>query len=465
MKQAMRSALCEFYRNFMLNGFFPIRMSARMFFVTLGLGLCGLILFGWTVAHTMGGSQRAGFFGKVAVQLSLIPDGIRDIATARHFAEVNGNYVRQKAGFERMMPNAEGATDSGILLPRYSPDAGHFVVDLVSEETGKVWHRFDPHSPLLGFEFPAFGFEAGMAGSRARYRPIHPYLTEDGGLLFASNSPLIRVDACANVLWSIPGVFHHSIEMDAHGNFWAPRLLQTPSRRADAMAMEESELVQISPSGKVLTRIPLYDIFARNDMQVFVDGRPTHEDPYHINDIQPVLTSGPFWQKDDLFVSLRHLSMVLLYRPSTGRVIWHREGPWLAQHDVNIVDDNRISIFDNHVSLGFSPSQVDGTNRMAILDFRTNAVSYDYDAAFKRHAIKTVSGGRATILPGGDVLVDENNGGRLMRVAPDGALRWQYIHAKPDLTRINSTWSRYLDSATFGGAMKNAREAKCPVAN
>ena len=57
---------------------------------------------------------------------------------------------------------------------------------------------------------------------------------------------------------------------------------------------------------------------------------------------------GPYWRKGDLFLSLRSPSTVMLYRPATNKVIWRKDGPWSKQHDVDILDDHRISIFNNN---------------------------------------------------------------------------------------------------------------------
>jgi hypothetical protein len=74
-----------------------------------------------------------------------------------------------------------------------------------------------------------------------------------------------------------------------------------------------------------------------------------NDDPTHLNDIQPVLADGPYWKKGDLFVSLRNISSIMLYRPSTDQIVWMKRGPWLSQHDVDILDDHRISVYDNNV--------------------------------------------------------------------------------------------------------------------
>ena len=64
------------------------------------------------------------------------------------------------------------------------------------------------------------------------------------------------------------------------------------------------------------------------------------DDPVHLNDIQPVNENGIFWNVGDVFLSIRNLSLVLLYRPSTNEILWHSQAPWLYQHDINILDDH-----------------------------------------------------------------------------------------------------------------------------
>ena len=38
-------------------------------------------------------------------------------------------------------------------------------------------------------------------------------------------------------------------------------------------------------------------------------------------------------------MSLRNISMVFLYRPSNNKVLWYRQGPWVFQHDVDVIWD------------------------------------------------------------------------------------------------------------------------------
>ena len=76
-------------------------------------------------------------------------------------------------------------------------------------------------------------------------------------------------------------------------------------------------------------------------------------DPIHLNDIQPVLYDGKFWKKGDLFISIRNISMIFLYRPETNKIIKILENEnMLNQHDVDIINENSISFFNNNYLYG-----------------------------------------------------------------------------------------------------------------
>ena len=54
------------------------------------------------------------------------------------------------------------------------------------------------------------------------------------------------------------------------------------------------------------------------------------KDPIHLNDIQPVNFNGDYWEKGDVFLSLRNQSMIVLYRPSTNQIVWKTQGPFIS---------------------------------------------------------------------------------------------------------------------------------------
>ena len=74
---------------------------------------------------------------------------------------------------------------------------------------------------------------------------------------------------------------------------------------------------------------------------------PNSNDPLHINDIEIARESNGFWERGDLVFSARAPDLVFIFRPSTGKVVWQKRGPWLRQHDPDFLEDGRISVFGN----------------------------------------------------------------------------------------------------------------------
>ena len=45
------------------------------------------------------------------------------------------------------------------------------------------------------------------------------------------------------------------------------------------------------------------------------------KDPLHLNDIEPVLYDGNYMKKGDLLLSVRNISLIILYRPSNNKIL------------------------------------------------------------------------------------------------------------------------------------------------
>jgi hypothetical protein len=180
-----------------------------------------------------------------------------------------------------------------------------------------------------------------------------------------------------------------------------------------------------------------------------------------LNDIEPALVDGKFWKAGDLFLSFRNFSGLMLFRPATGRVLWFRQGLTLAQHDIQILDDHRISVFDNNARAGWPISVVEGSNRIMFYDFTNDKMSHPFDAALAKEKVATPVQGRQIILSNGDAVIEETEHGRILRLASDGTVRWRYISAKAEGTRTKLGWSRYLERALGQSSVDNAVKGNC----
>ena len=419
--------------------------------VLLALAAAGTVVFGALVEHAatrMARNFDNGRFpglGHVAVRIAWIPKSLHHLLFGPHPAEARRQRFDGQAGlgFADAADVPRGYLALARALPKPTLDepqgwtALYELIDLSRRQTVHVWQL----PPL-----PAGGF------------PV--YLLPDGSLMIPVRRSVMRVGACSNVEWrkELELQVHHSIERDADGNFWTPA-------RSDRhrLVQQEDELLKLSPAGDVLARISLTDVLVRSGYRhLFYGMRDYRSDPLYVNDVEPVLRDGPFWRRGDLFVSLRTNSVVLLYRPATDEVVWLRQGPWLHQHDVDVVGDSEISVFSNNSARSRDGKRlVLGANEVYVYDFATGEARSPWREAMRRHDVRTETMGGAALFDDGGLMVEENNYGRVLRLSADGTLRWSYVHRASDGRVYRLGWSRYLDADYGAEVMRSVAAAGC----
>lgn len=425
------------------------------------LGLVVMIAFGASVLRPPSTAWlRSGILG-----LADVPDMIgrsfhRASALPRPYA--GGKLPRTPQGLVRN----PAFTDPGyLLLTAFDEGLKRPVVRLMRLSDGAIVRQYAPDIAAINRQsrFTSALIDLRRDRNVTLNLMMHPLLMPDGGLVIHDSSPLARVDACGHVAWAIDGIFHHSVERDATGNIWASFRLPHAQVPDVGPQFNDEGFMEVSPAGKQLFVARIADVLDANGLGYLWRSHPYTDDPFHLNDVQPILSTGPYWQKGDLLLSLRNVSTILLYRPSTGKVLWSKTGPWAMQHDVSVVDDHRISVFDNHWRIAAPEGEVDGTNRVAVYDFKTGATTFPMDKVMTALDIDTRAQGRATPLPGGDFMIEETERGRVLRAAPDGTVRWTYTSATPDGKRLQLRWSRYLDPAETLDAITQTKGVTCPT--
>lgn len=342
-----------------------------------------------------------------------------------------------------------GAAKGAVILSRYDGDAKRGGVELLDIATGKVVQAWRPDIGALHArsKLPAETVNLKRDFAARRYVLHHPYAFEDGSLLFhGMGSPLVRIDACSRIMWTLDGDFHHSIEPDADGDFWTAENLHPPTIPNVDAAFEDNAVTRFSADGAVLFRKSVGQILIDNGFRHLIYSHETYEpDPIHLNDVQPVPGDGPFWKKGDLFLSLRHLSMVALYRPSTNEIVWSRQGPWMMQHDVDIISDHEIAVFNNEAMATPHGPKTLGASTITVYDFAADTTREPFRAGFETHQIRTETAGLFRFLPDGSVMVEEHDYGRLLAMNADGTLRWSFVNRAPKDGRVFQLgWSRAL---------------------
>jgi hypothetical protein len=156
--------------------------------------------------------------------------------------------------------------------------------------------------------------------------------------------------------------------------------------------------------------------------------------------------------------------MILLYRPSTNKIIWTGTGPFFHQHDVDILDDHRISIFNNNSKDFVDGDVVDGHNEVIIYDFKTDQYSPYLKDILIENDVRTITGGQSQVLPSGDLFVEESGYGRTLYFNADGSLRWTHVNRAKNGNVFLVAWSRILyleeDVQTVNNFLDNKETCK-----
>ncbi|AHE51800.1 arylsulfotransferase family protein [Sphingomonas sanxanigenens] len=431
----------------------PFRIVALLAIAALVI----LIWFSWMARYPSG----HGRIGAVALELSDVPNTIQRVFKPDN-APVTTPQQKLPTGFRRN--TRQPYVDKGhVLVSHYSAEAGRYVVRLMRLDDGRILHEYRPDAEemIRRSKMKTALVDLPRDRNASRNRLLHPLLMADGGLILQHGSPLFRVDACGRVLWTIDGVFHHSLERGLDRDLWAAYTFPQPRERHVRRTFRDDAIAHVSEDGRMLGRTRIAEILDANGLGHLWRSRPYTDDPFHLNDVEPVRHDSAFWKRGDLFLSMRNLSLVMLYRPSTNRILWWRDRPFSFQHDINVLDDGRISIFDNHASAGAPGNTPLGPNRVLVYDFRTDRFEQPFARAMTREKIQTSWQGRATPLPdNGDMMVEETVGGRLLRIAPDGTVRWRYVAADAKGDRYMLGWSRYLGDTDAQGIAR-AQGARC----
>ena len=417
------------------------------------------------------------FFGslvlrsKTAKTIAMIPSNVKQLLfkSDDDFVRGDKNSFKNKSG---LIKNSkfENSSRGFILLSKYDHDEKRSFVELINIDKNNVIHTWKPNIKKINSltNLPDNFINVERDNSPNRYRMFHPYLSFDGSLITHSESPLIKINVCSKLEWIIDGGFHHSNEKDHEGNIWVPSWsfpIKTKWVNLDINENDisknmnffhDDEIVKISTDGKILFKKTVISILRENGLEKLIFPIGKNKDPLHLNDIQPVIKDTEYWKRGDVFVSLRNISMVFLYRPSENKIIWYKQEPWVFQHDVDVISDSEISIFDNNLE-NFTKSRVDGSSSIVIFDFKTNEIRRPFDKAFIENNIYTPTGGLHTLLENGDVFAELTDTGRLIRIDKKGNIKWEYINRASNNKIYLLNWSRYYENLDekFLNSIKN----------
>lgn len=299
-------------------------------------------------------------------------------------------------------------------------------------------------------------------------RIINPIYLEDGSLIYnfyyRADPGLIKLNPEGEMVWSNDSlVVHHGMNLNADGDIWA--CTKAKSRASGLYSIGGKDIFYNDyritkydgDSGNILFDKSVTQILEENDLSNYLLKTSNVKDPIHLNDVQPALKTTTYFNEDDVFISLRSMSIVLHYRPATNELIELIEGPFINQHDVDIINDSTLTIFNNNTFVDINRKGVDPKSDTASFvyagDFYSNIIQYDLatknisfvaDSTFRANQIFTKNEGLSEFLGDNTFFVEEQNPGLLWVIRNDSVIYKNVLKSQHEGHHHLPNWTRVV---------------------
>ncbi|MBN2162263.1 MAG: hypothetical protein JXR25_04115 [Pontiellaceae bacterium] len=259
---------------------------------------------------------------------------------------------------------------------------------------------------------------------------------------------LAKIDAQSNVIWTFDERTAGTFLVQDNGKIkvLVKTIGTTPVPRLPQMVCPyiQDEIVTLSTSGEVLSRINLLDsVVSKLDEKslcrlppgglrgilgcVSVD-RVNEALARKIADVEA----------GDMLVSMQNAGFVVVVDSATGKINWLTGGPWQQQSGAKVNDSGNIVIFDTdgQRSRGFASAVIE-------IDPLAKKVVRLY-IGDKSEPLNSRRWGDLHVLPNQNVLVTESAAGTVLELSPENQVVWKWINpvrAGKNDTFIPCVWS------------------------
>ncbi len=418
--------------------------------------------------YYIGGNKYPNLF-KVAVFFAEIPSVTKKIIRSEFLNPNKPGTLVKHSKKNRITIFLDNKRTGLLILPRYDHSLSRSIIDILDLSDFSVLHsyklNFSKFYNLVknNKEFPKLKID----DSPIRFEYRHPLLLDDGSIIADSDySPLFKIDFCSKLVWvNDEEAFHHSKMLDHEKNIWINGQLKPYSKYISANNnpnFSDDAIIKINPDGKILFKKSVIEILLENKLWGSYDlsmtkKRVDYYDFIHLNDIEPVFFDSKFWKKGDLFLSLRNQSSIMHYRPRTNKVINYLKGPFSMQHDVDIISEKEISIFNNNNFITDN-----SYSEILIYNFETKKFTKILENQLKKENFKTETQGLSKILSDGSVMLEESNHGRLLFYNSNGKKEWEIVNKDINGDIGFISWSRIIENELFIKKFKElVKNKKC----
>ncbi len=351
------------------------------------------------------------------------------------YSTLNDVKLQNVRNFNKNIQNSSNSSllkDKLIIIPRYSDELKRSIIELRELSSLKLIHNWSLDFSSID---KLVNKEKILTLSEVNYNPKNPYVFNDGSIYVKKNGPLFRFDICGNLLsYNDKYDFFHTINKNNQGNLIVSARSKTKSKLINFLSEDkpfrDDHIVELSFENKILKSYSLTDIFLNNDMHSYVFGNSEFfmTDPFHINDIEQVSENSEVLKKDDYILALGNMSKILVFRPSTGKIIDLIDGPFSNPHDINILSPSKISFINNNTFRASNSNKVLTNSEILFYDFKTKKFRKKFNNILKEINIKIISNGFHHILDNGSLVIQDVLNGRIFLINTDEKIEWEFTN-------------------------------------
>jgi len=243
---------------------------------------------------------------------------------------------------------------------------------------------------------------------------------------------LVKVDRDSNLIWKSNVRAHHDLEVLADGRIVVLSREAHVLPRIDAERPVLEDFVSVlGPDGEELERFSLLEALEGTafdqDWSARIEG---NRDLLHTNALERLdgrlASVEPAFREGNWLVSMLLLDLVCVIDADTKKAVWGHVGPYVLQHDPQVLDSGRVLVFDNQ-GLRRHEDPAGGASRVLELDPASWEIAWSYEGS-PTEPFYSQTCGLAERLANGNTLVTESDYGRAFEVTPTGDVVWEFVN-------------------------------------
>jgi hypothetical protein len=350
--------------------------------------------------------------------------------------------------------------------------SGHAQKALLVSMTGEVVHEW--HLPFSAVWDETADVKKPQPDTLIYYRKAHLYPNGDLLAIYitAGDTPwgygLVKMDKDSRVIWKYLERVHHDVEVAEDGRIYTltHEIRNTVLKKWGHLKPPRIDdfAVVLSPEGEELKKVSVIDAFAASPYAIMLNTVAWYSsgDYTHTNAIEPTDKAAAKQlseaEGEQVLLSIREIGAIGLLDLDREVFTWALRGPWLGQHDPDLLPDGNMLLFDNYGHYGTG-----GASRVIEFNPKNLEIVWSY-AGDDQHPFFSALRSAQERLPNGNTLITESDGGRLFEVSRDGEIVWEYINperggeAQEHIPVVS--WGQRIDAKTLEPAFLEGLQQK-----